>query len=207
MNNFNDSPNSIKIGLLGDSGVGKTNIINSILDVGFNEDEISTIGSYKFTIKILLKKENKVKLIIWDSSGQERFRSIVLNNLKNVEGIILVFDVTNRKSFENIDEWLRLIKENIEQNPDIILFGNKADVEKEKWKVTKEEIKQYLKKMKLDYFEISTKINQGINEGLFYLTNNLYDKLEEKRKRYVVYQNLKIDNNNNNKIILKKKDE
>ena len=206
MNNFNDSPNSIKIGLLGDSGVGKTNIINSILDVGFNEDEISTIGSYKFTIKILLKKENKVKLIIWDSSGQERFRSIVLNNLKNVEGIILVFDVTNRKSFENIDEWLRLIKENIEQNPDIILFGNKADVEKEKWKVTKEEIKQYLKKMKLDYFEISTKINQGINEGLFYLTNNLYDKLEEKRKRYVVYQNLKVDNNNN-KIILKKKDE
>ena len=206
MNNFNDSPNSIKIGLLGDSGVGKTNIINSILDVGFNEDEISTIGSYKFTIKILLKKENKVKLIIWDSSGQERFRSIVLNNLKNVEGIILVFDVTNRKSFENIDEWLRLIKENIEQNPDIILFGNKADVEKEKWKVTKEEIKQYLKKMKLDYFEISTKINQGINEGLFYLTNNLYDKLEEKRKRDVVYQNLKIDNNNN-KIILKKKDD
>ena len=206
MNNYNASPNSIKIGLLGDSGVGKTNIINSILHVGFNEDEISTIGSYKFSIKILLKKENKVNLIVWDSSGQERFRSIVLKNLKNVEGIILVFDVTNRKSFENIDEWLRLIKENIEQNPDIILFGNKADVEKEKWKVTKEEIKQYLKKMKLDYFEISTKINQGINEGLFYLTNNLYDKLEEKRKRYVVYQNLKVDNNNN-KIILKKKDE
>ena len=183
----NRETKSIKIGLLGDSGVGKTNIINSILNVKFNEEEISTISSYKFEIKVILKKEKEVNLIVWDTSGQERFRSLALKTIKNFDGIVLVFDVTNRKSFENISNWLSLIKENTEQKPNIILFGNKSDVEKEKWKITKEEIKQCVKKTKLDYFEVSAKKNQGINEGLSYLTNNLYDKLEEKKRYYTTY--------------------
>ena len=115
---------SMKIGLLGDSGVGKTNIINSILNVDFNEEEISTISLYKFEIKVILKKDNEVKLIVWDTSGQERFRSLAIKTIKNLDGIILVFDVTNRSSFKNISNWLRLIKENTEQKPNIILFGN-----------------------------------------------------------------------------------
>ena len=115
---------SMKIGLLGDSGVGKTNIINSILNVDFNEEEISTISLYKFEIKVILKKDNEVKLIVWDTSGQERFRSLAIKTIKNIDGIILVFDVTNRSSFKNISNWLRLIKENTEQKPNIILFGN-----------------------------------------------------------------------------------
>ena len=115
---------SMKIGLLGDSGVGKTNIINSILNVDFNEEEISTISSYKFEIKVILKKDNEVKLIVWDTSGQERFRSLAIKTIKNIDGIILVFDVTNRSSFKNISNQLRLIKENTEQKPYIILFGN-----------------------------------------------------------------------------------
>ena len=114
---------SMKIGLLGDSGVGKTNKINSILNVDFNEEEISTISLYKFEIKVILKKDNEVKLIVWDTSGQERFRSLAIKTIKNIDGIILVFDVTNRSSFKNISNWLRLIKENTEQKPNIILFG------------------------------------------------------------------------------------
>ena len=109
---------SMKIGLLGDSGVGKTNIINSILNVDFNEEEISTISLYKFEIKVILKKDNEVKLIVWDTSGQERFRSLAIKTIKNIDGIILVFDVTNRSSFKNISNWLRLIKE----NKNLILF-------------------------------------------------------------------------------------
>ena len=178
---------SIKIGLLGDSGVGKTNIINSILRVKFNEEEISTIISYKFEIKVILRKENKVKLIVWDTSGQEGFRSLALKTIKNIDGIVLVFDVTNRKSFENISSWLNLIKEKTENKPHVILFGNKSDVEKEKWNITNQEIKQCVKRTKLDFFEVSAKKNQGINEGLSYLTNNLYDKLEEKKKNYNAY--------------------
>ena len=115
---------SMKIGLLGDSGVGKTNIINSILNVDFNKEEISTISLYQFEIEVILKKDNEVKLIVWDTSGQERFRSLAIKTIKNIDGIILVFDVTNRSSFKNISNWLRLIKENTEQKPNIILFGN-----------------------------------------------------------------------------------
>ena len=115
---------SMKIRLLGDSGVGKINIINSILNVDFNEEEISTISLYKFEIKVILKKDKEVKLIVWDTSGQERFRSLAIKTIKNIDGIILVFDVTNRSSFKNISNWLRLIKENTEQKPNIILFGN-----------------------------------------------------------------------------------
>ena len=141
---------------------------------------------YLLLVHINLKKENEVGLVVWDTSGQERFRSLAFKTMKNIDVIVLVFDVTNRKSFENIACWLSLIKENTENKPHVILFWNKSDVEKEKWN-SKEEIKQCVKKAKLDYFEISAIKNQGINEGLSYFTNNLYDKLEEKKKNYNAY--------------------
>ena len=164
-----DSP--VKIGLLGDEKVGKTSICHSFVNLNLPEDYITTIGYEKFEKKELLNNGKEVRLIIWDSGGQERFRSSIISTLRHVEEIIIVFDVTNRKSFDDIENWLEIIKERF-NDPVIILFGNKVDVKKEEWKVTEEEINLFCTQKKLKYFGTSAKNNNGIKEGFSYLVNS-----------------------------------
>ena len=169
-----DSP--VKIGLLGDEKVGKTSICHSFVNLNLPEDYITTIGYEKFEKKELLNNGKEVKLIIWDSGGQERFRSSIISTLRHVEEIIIVFDVTNRKSFDDIENWLEIIKERF-NDPVIILFGNKVDVKKEEWKVTEEEINLFCTKKKLKYFGTSAKNNNGIKEGFSYLANIIFERV------------------------------
>ena len=95
--------------------------------------------------------------------------------MRNIQGIILVFDLTNRKSFDNIKEWLTLIEENYD-NKIIILFGNKVDVIKEKCEVNHEEIERFVEEQKLEYFNISAKYREGFYKGFINLANKIYDK-------------------------------
>ena len=165
----------IRIGLLGDSEVGKTSIIKSLIRKEFESDCLPTIGLDKFEKSQYLNKEKKeIKLIIWDTSGQERFRSVALKTIKNVEGIILVFDVTNKKSFDNIDEWISIIKKDF-MNPIVILLGNKTDKNKQEWKVDQEDIESLANYVNWKYFEASAKNNEGIDDGFNYLVNKIYD--------------------------------
>ena len=181
-----DRPNiplgPIKIGLLGDEKVGKTSISYSFFGIEFKEDYINTIGSDRFKKIQHLDDGEEVKLAVWDTAGQERFRSISLKTVRYVEGIILVFDVTNRKSFDNIKGWLSEIQENID-NPIIILFGNKVDVNKEKWSLNEIEIESFAKENNLEYFEISAKNRIGIDKGFSYLAK----KINERRKKNLMY--------------------
>ena len=170
------SVKAIKVALLGDSTVGKTAICNSLMNIEFSQDMLSTIGSDRLETKFPLKNGTEIKLILWDTAGQERFRSVALKAIKAVQGIVIVFDVTLKKSFQNIDLWLEEIKNNF-NNPSLVLFGNKVDMDKEKWEVTKEEAEQYAKKMNLQYFETSAKTKKGLNEGFSYIVNESYNKL------------------------------
>ena len=104
---------------------------------------------------------------------------MALKAIKAVQGIVLVFDVTKKSSFDNIGSWLEEIKENL-QNPCLILFGNKVDMEKDKWQVNSNEAKAYAEKMKLPYFETSAKTKQGIQDGFSYIVNETYEKVEGK---------------------------
>ena len=169
-----DSP--VKIGLLGDEKVGKTSICHSFVNLNLPEDYMTTIGYEKFEKKELLNNGKEVRLIIWDSGGQERFRSSIISTLRHVEEIIIVFDVTNRKSFDDIENCLEIIKERF-NDPVIILFGNKVDVKKEEWKVTEEEINLFCTKKKLKYFGTSAKNNNGIKEGFSYLANIIFERV------------------------------
>ena len=164
----------IRIGLIGDAEVGKTSICKALIGKAFESECLPTIGLDKFEKDEHLKDEKEIKLIVWDTSGQERFRSIALKTVKHIEGIVLVFDVTNRKSFDNIDEWLTIIKENF-INPIIILCGNKVDLDKQEWEVDKEEIERLAKCENWKYFEISAKDMIGIDDGFSYLVNKIYD--------------------------------
>ena len=167
---------AIKIGLLGDEEVGKTSICNSFVGIEFQNDYLRTIGSEKFEKKINLDNGKEIKLVFWDGAGQERFRTAVLRTVRNVEGIILVFNVIDKNSFANIERWLQEIKENFITEPIIILFANKVDEDKEKWKVSIEEIETVAKKYNWDYFLISAKNCQGINEGFNCIANKIYNK-------------------------------
>ena len=177
----NVSLKAIKIGLLGDSMVGKSTIVTKFINLEFKDDLLTTIGSDKYDTKFKLENGETIKLIIWDTAGQERFRSIALKALKAVHGIILVFDLTNRDSFDNINEWLGTIKENL-NNPNLILFGNKADVEEKKRKVSKEEAERFAHKLGMKYFETSGYKKIGLQEGFSSIVNDIYNKYKGELK-------------------------
>ena len=104
---------------------------------------------------------------------------MALQALKAVQGIILVFDLTKRESFININNWLETVKENL-HNPNLILFGNKADIKKEDWKVTSEEAENFAVKLNMKYVETSAYTRQGLDEGFSTLINDTYNKVKGK---------------------------
>ena len=185
---------AIKIGLLGDSQVGKTALCRALMNYDFDPEIISTIGNIKLETRFELKDGNEIKLILWDSAGQERFRSVALNTLKAVKGIILVFDVTLKASFDNVNSWLNEISENL-NDPCLVLFGNKIDRDKNEWEVTQEEAKKFAEEKNLTYFETSAKTKVGLKEGFSYIVNEAYEKIKGN------------SNANNNVIVLENKEE
>ena len=185
---------AIKIGLLGDSQVGKTALCRALMNYDFDPEIISTIGNIKLETRFELKDGNEIKLILWDSAGQERFRSVALNTLKAVKGIILVFDVTLKASFDNVNSWLNEISENL-NDPCLVLFGNKIDRDKDEWEVTQEEAKKFAEERNLTYFETSAKTKEGLKEGFSYIVNEAYEKIKGN------------SNANNNVIVLENKED
>ena len=145
MNDINLKITRIKIVFLGDSSVGKTSICNVIAGSEFQEEVISTIGVDKFEKKFQLKNGKEIKVVFWDTAGEERFKSIGLSVVKNSQGIVFVFDLNDKSSFDNVKYWLQETKE-ILDNPCAVLFGNKNDQPKDQWKVTIEEAQEFAQK-------------------------------------------------------------
>lgn len=168
---------AIKIALLGDSKVGKSTIANKQVKVDFKDDLLATIGSDRLETKLTLENGETIKLIIWDTAGEERFRSIALKALKAVQGVILVFDLTSRLSFQNINNQIQTANDNL-KDPTLVLFGNKADLNKETWEVTKEEAEEFAKNSNMKYFETSARTRQGIEEGFASIANDIYTRLK-----------------------------
>ena len=175
----------IIIGLLGESSVDKSAICNSLISLEFVEEMAITIGTEKFEKFIEVKNNEKIKAVIRDTSGTERFRRATVGSLRNADGIILVFDFSYRYSFVELDVWLKSIKENINVSS-IILFGNKADLNKSEWQVTSEEANKYAKEKGIPYFEVSAKTGRGLNEGLLYIVNEIYDKKFDSKDNNII---------------------
>ena len=182
---------AIKIALLGDSTVGKTAICNSFMKIEFAQDMLSTIGQEKIERRYKLKNGKEIKLVIWDTAGQERFHAIAVKALKSAQGVIIVYDVTKKETFDHVNNWLGTIKEEMTE-PNLILFGNKIDLQNRE--VSFDEAEKYAIKNNLKYFETSAKLSKGIEEGFDYIINDSYKKAEEK-----VNKNIVITNNINKK--------
>ena len=155
---------TIKIIVLGSSEVGKTCILNRYFNNEFKENSLSTIG-IDFQTKFFKFEDKKIKANYTDTAGQEKFRAISVNYLKGTNGVILVFDLTNKESFDLLDTWMDELKNNNKMDISKVLIGNKADLA-DKIEVPKEEIENFTKKVKCDYFECSAKTGQNVNEAL-----------------------------------------
>ena len=132
-------------------------------------------------LKTLNIDGEEIKLQIWDSAGQKKYRTITKRFCRNIMGALIVFDLTNKESFNNINAWLDIIKKNAPEETIKILVGNKSDLKTNRI-VTKEEIIKLSNDTKIEYFETSAKDNTGINEAILYLGTLIKrEKLDKKK--------------------------
>ncbi len=174
---------SLKILLVGDSSVGKTSILLRYTEDEFPDKYLSTI-SVDFHSKIFEFRGFKVQLQIYDTVGQEKFRSLTTNFFHNSDGIFFVFDITNQNSFTGVQFWIK-DSEKIEDSFKKILIGNKCDL-KHIRKVSEEEVNNYCEKNQMDYFETSAKEDINIKEAFEKIIELIFkDKSDEEiRKLY-----------------------
>ena len=181
-----------KVLLLGDSTVGKTCFLKKYTDKTFQDVHMSTIG-LDYRVKTMTLKSGKVvKLQIWDTAGQDRFRAITKNYYKGANGIILIYDVTSIQTYENVKNWITQIREEASPNVIIYIAGNKIDLEEER-KIKTEEGQKLAEELGLPFFETSAKTGVNINESFEDLVEKIdvvYSKLEEKTggNKVKVYQ-------------------
>ena len=156
-------PPLYKILLLGDSTVGKTCFLLRYVDDSFLDLHMATIGLDYRLKTMILENQQIVKVQLWDTAGQDKFRAITRNYYKGASGIILIFDVTNINSYENIKKWIIEIKEEISDKVSIVLIGNKIDNVNER-KITKDQGDKLAGEIGVKFFETSAKEGININE-------------------------------------------
>ena len=162
--------------IIGDSTVGKTSMLFRYTEDKFSAQHLATVGIDFFT-KDEIFNNKVVRIKVWDTAGQERYKSLTNAFFKNAQGIILVYDVNNLETFENLKYWLQSINLNLGENTDIkkIIIGNKIDLNRE---VSREEAEKFAQQNGVAYFETSAKENKGIPESIRYLVGEvLKDKI------------------------------
>ena len=156
--------NQIKIMILGNSSVGKTSFIIKCTEDCFQEVYLSTIG-IDYKEKEVIIEGKKYKILLYDTTGQERFKSLAINLIKDADGVMLMYDITNRESFNSIIDWIKNIEERKGENFPTIILGNKVDNEDIR-KVSKEEGEKVAEGNDISFFEISNKTGVNVNEAL-----------------------------------------
>lgn len=161
-----------KIILVGDSGVGKSSLLLRYCEDSYSESFISTIG-VDFKIKNVEIDKKLVKLQLWDTAGQERFRTITASYYRGAQGMIIVFDVCERSTFENVTHWIEQIRNMQTDKSSIMLIGNKVD-DTERRQVSSEEATEFCRTHGLiKYIETSAKKSIGVEEAFRALTETL----------------------------------
>ncbi|CAM9135712.1 unnamed protein product [Ascophyllum nodosum] len=173
----NDSPFDMQIKLLmiGDSGVGKTCLLLRYANDSFSQTFITTIG-IDFKIKNIDLDSKRIKLQIWDTAGQERFRTITTSYFRGAQGILLVYDVTDKKSFNSIRNWVAQIQQHADVAVNKILIGNKCDMDEDR-EVSKEEGANLAAEYGIQFFETSAKNDINVEKGFITIAREVKDRL------------------------------
>ena len=171
----------IKICLLGDVNVGKTSIASRFCKNSFNDNYINTIGGAYQQQNITLNNGVKIKLHIWDTSGQDRFRSMTNLYYRDAQVAILTYDVTNEQTLESLNYWLNELNDKVEiDNMILCLVGNKNDVDASRKVVSTSKGKAFAEEHNMIFFETSAKTGAGVKELFQAIAVKEYELLKEK---------------------------
>ena len=178
-----------KIILIGDSDVGKTSILKYYTKRIFKDSTQSTIG-VDFETKFVDINDKTIRIALWDTAGQEKYRATTANYYKNSSACFVVFDLTNIDSFNHLEMWIKFFCDNsgIKEKENIVILGNKSDLREER-KISEEQINEYINKKKFIYYETSAKNGENIDKCF----KDIAEKLIEQ------YNNRKINTNKSEK--------
>ncbi|KAF3481007.1 GTP-binding protein [Arthroderma uncinatum] len=182
----------IKLLLIGDSGVGKSCCLLRFSEDSFTPSFITTIG-IDFKIRTINLDGKRVKLQIWDTAGQERFRTITTAYYRNAMGILLVYDVTDERSFKNIRTWFSNVEQHASEGVHKILIGNKCDGE-EKRAVSVEQGQQLADELGIPFLEVSAKNNINVDKAFYSLATEIKKDMDVTKAEQAGSQGVNIDN-------------
>ncbi|CAD8114783.1 unnamed protein product [Paramecium sonneborni] len=178
-----------KLLLIGTSGVGKSCMLMRYVDNNFTNNFYNTIG-VDFKIKSIFLENKNIKLQIWDTAGQDRFRTITCSYYRGAHGIIIVYDITDRESFDSVKMWMSEIDKYAQEDVIRMLVGNKCDME-DKRAVSYEEGEALAKQLKLQFIETSAKLSTNIEQSFLTIAKNVLEKSQNSVKADSA-QNMKI---------------
>jgi Ras-related protein Rab-1A len=165
----------IKVLLIGDSGVGKSCLLLRFVDDRYESNYIATIG-IDFRIKTLIINGKRVKIQIWDTAGQERFRSITSSYYRGAMGIILVYDITDSDSFNNIKRWMYNIDKYADTNVKKLLIGNKADIENRRL-ISFTQGNNLANDLQIDFIETSAKTGDHVSDMFILIAKSIVSQI------------------------------
>ena len=169
-----------KLVLIGDSGVGKTNILSRYLTNQFSASTQPTVG-VEFGSKIIKKGEKLIKLQIWDTAGQERYKSITSAYYKGAKGAFVVYDISRKSTFDNVDKWINELKNNGSEDVFILLVGNKSDLNDQR-EISEEEVKKKAEVYNIAFCETSALKGNNIEFAFESLIDKITEKLEKEKE-------------------------
>ena len=170
----------VKVLTIGESGVGKTCLVQRYIKNKFSEHHLSTIA-IDFKMKILQINKNKIKMQLWDTAGQERFNTLTSSFFRGSDGIILCFSVTSKKSFKAIDKWMDQVRNLAPVDVRVVLVGNKVDLEGRE--VSNQEASLLAEKYGIEYFEASAKLGSGVETVFERIAGMVLEKVRNGERR------------------------
>ncbi|KAK1786218.1 hypothetical protein P4O66_017937 [Electrophorus voltai] len=166
-----------KILIIGNSSVGKTSFLFRYADDSFTPAFVSTVG-IDFKVKTIYRNDKKLKLQIWDTAGQERYRTITTAYYRGAMGFILVYDITNEESFNAVQDWSTQIKTYSWDNAQVLLVGNKCDMDEERLVAT-ERGRHLAEQLGFEFFEASAKDNINVKKIFEHLVDIICERMSE----------------------------
>ena len=164
----------IKVILIGDSGVGKTNVMSKFLKNQFMENSKATVG-VEFGSKLFIHENHKIKAQIWDTAGQEKYKAITGAYYKGSKGALVIYDITRKETFGNIEKWVNDLKTAGDPKITIIIIGNKSDLA-DKRQITKEEGEEKAKSFGCAFLETSAFNGENIDKAFDIMVKEIYEK-------------------------------
>lgn len=182
----------VKLLMIGESNVGKSSLVQRYVDDDFQYNWIATIG-IDIRLKVVPVHGKNVKVQIWDSAGQERFRAITRRHFHGIHGVVIVFDVTDRETFDRLPFWIKMANDALDADIPRVIIGNKIDHE-DKRSVSVEEATEFCRSEGINYVETSAMTSENVETAYFRLISEAFLKQREHDKNKSATNLIKVNN-------------